>query len=172
MRKKNIIIVLCSFLLISFIVAWNSSSVAEYRAFRTMEKNRTDAYTDNSYDNEKLLDIRNVEGIDFYLFEADEYINNEFNSKVYTIIRCDYKFGYFRSYELFSFQYDGMYGTSISTGEHGTTILGIKETNNFNLIEIVLSNDETMLVDVTDTDLIFYFTTEQLDVSSYEVVTE
>ena len=148
-------------------ILWNSSLFAEHRAFSEVVRSRRLAYEEHSYKNETLIDIYRVEGFDFYIFKADEYNEDIYSSTIYVIVKSEKIAGLFSSFEQFSFHYEGQYGSSWGTNEDGTFVVGLKEVNDFD--QIILSlDDETKLVDVSDSKVLFYFTKEKLNIDSFE----
>jgi|LGOV01.1.fsa_nt_gb hypothetical protein len=152
------------------LILWNSPLVAEYRAFRAIVSRRTSIYDDNEYKDKLLLGTVEFDGVEFYIFEADEYINDVLNAKVYSIVQCNQEFLFFKTYDYYLFTYEGTSGVDLQRSSNGTTMFGVKEVNNFDKIELMLEDGETKIIDVTSTKVLFYYSKEYLDIESYQKI--
>lgn len=170
-RKRKVYIVSLVLALIGTI-SWHSPSFEESRAKNAFIDARVRAYNNLSYEDEELLDIIDIEGDDYYIFRALEYQEDIYNSKVYSVVKCETKFILFRSCEQFAFMYEGHVGISWSYGERGTSVTGVKGDHNFSQVEIVLKDGSTQIVNVSETDIIFFYTSITIEIDDVVIIEE
>ena len=164
------IVIIATFLVvvvIGLLVFNHSHYIEELRVKRFARVEKTRVFPENSNENVEILKEVTMDGEIFYILQEDEYIDGVFNSVTYQIIMIDRSTLGWKTFKVIWAHYDENYGYSITKGVDLTMIVGQKQENNFDTIDIELTSGVVFTAFITDSPILFYYTKEEYDIVDF-----
>ena len=147
------------------------SAVISILTFHLTEEYRVEKYIDRIHFNNmsnkdaEIIEKVTIDNESFYILVVDEYVDTTFNSERYYIVKIKYDFLGITLFETIYSQYDGMLGNSFANTDEGETyIFGLKNNYQYNTITVTLVSGEEIVLPVTDSPVLFYYTKDLLQI--------
>lgn len=164
--KKKIIFSAFMFIVIGLIFVFIFQITEDFRAENYVNRFHFDGLTNK---NAEIIEKVQIGGEFFYILVVDEYISNSFNSEKYYIVKTKNNSLGITTFEIIYSNYDGMHGSSFSNTYDGETyIFGLKGDYIYNTITVTLLSGEEVVLPVTDSPVLFYYTKDYLQIENIE----
>jgi len=154
------------FILMCVIFVFTFQLTEEYRVEKYIDRIHFDNLTNKDAE---IIEKVKMDGESFYILVVDEYSNSSFNSERYYIVKVKNNYLGITAFEIIYSKYDGMIGCSFSNTFDGETyIFGLKNDNIYNTIIVTLVSGEEVVLPVTDSPVLFYYTKDYLQIEDVE----